>query len=235
MFSKILNYNIFNGSKEELIKYINNMEKVHVISGNPEVLTSGLNNKQLYKNFISDKSVIIPDGVGTVIASKLVKEPVKEKIAGIEVMEELLKYCNENSLGVYFLGTREETLLKCIENIRERYPKILIKGYHNGFFNLDNCKNIVNEIKTVKPYILFAAMGCPRQEKFICKYMEDIPSKIFMGVGGSFDIFAGELKRAPNWMIKLGLEWLYRVYKEPYRIKRLTSIPKFLLKVNREK
>lgn len=82
-----------------------------------------------------------------------------------------------------------------------------------------------------QPYVLFVAMGCPRQETFIAKYMNVLPCKVFMGVGGSFDVIAGKVNRAPKWMINIGLEWLYRVVKEPWRIKRLSSIPKFIFKV----
>lgn len=103
------------------------------------------------------------------------------------------------------------------------------------FFDLNNCENIIQEIKLSEPWAIFVAMGSPRQEIFIEKIMPIVNTKVFMGVGGVFDIFAGELKRAPKWMISLGLEWLYRVIKEPFRIKRLISIPKFLLLVLKNK
>ncbi len=159
------------------------------------------------------------------------KNPVKEKIAGIEVMDDILKMCNNENKKVYLLGTTEEVLDKCIDNLIKKYPKLNISGKHNGFFDMDNCENIINDIKKSEPFALFVAMGCPRQEVFISNYMEKLPCKIFMGVGGSFDVFADKVKRAPKWMIKMNLEWLYRVAKEPYRIKRLIAIPKFLLKV----
>jgi N-acetylglucosaminyldiphosphoundecaprenol N-acetyl-beta-D-mannosaminyltransferase len=96
---------------------------------------------------------------------------------------------------------------------------------------LDNCEDIIYDIDKSGAYILFVAMGAPRQDIFIADNMNRLPCTIYMGVGGSFDVFSGKIKRAPSWMIKLGLEWLYRVFKEPWRIKRLSSIPKFLLKV----
>lgn len=231
MYSKILKYNIFAESKEELIKYIYKSNKIHVVSGNPEVLYTGLNDKKLYENFNDKKSVIIPDGVGVVIASKIVRQPVKEKIAGIEVMDEILRKCEKEDKGVYLLGTKQEILEECIKNLNKKLPNIKIVGSHNGFFDLNNCEDILEDISRNNPYAIFVAMGCPRQENFIVKYMDKLPCKIFMAVGGSFDVIAGKVKRAPRWMIALGLEWLYRVSKEPWRIKRLGSIPKFLLKV----
>lgn len=233
---KILGYEIFSDTKSSLIDIIKcSNNKLHIVSGNPEVLTNGLNNKDLFENFTSKNSVIIPDGIGVVIASKMIKEPVKEKIAGIEVFKDILDYCNESNKGVYLLGARDEILVKCVNNIKSQYKDLNICGYKNGFFDLDNCDDLIKDINDKKPFALFVAMGAPRQEKFISKYMESLDVNIFMGVGGSFDVLSGESKRAPRWMIKLGLEWLYRVAKEPFRIKRLGVIPKFLMKVARER
>jgi len=231
MFSKILNFNIFNGTKEELILHVTKLHKVHIVSGNPEVLENGLKNEVLYNNFMDECSVIIPDGVGTVVASKMVGEPVKEKIAGIEVMDSLIETLTKEEKGIYLLGTKEETLNKCISNLKIKYPKINIVGKHNGYFDIDNCEQILDDINNNHTYALFVAMGCPKQETFIINHMNDLKCSIFMGVGGSFDVIAGDVKRAPKWMIKLGLEWLYRVLKQPQRISRLAVIPKFLLKV----
>lgn len=231
MFSDILEYRVFGGTKKDLLDYLEKVDKVNIVSGNPEILMNGLNNEILHNNFLSEKSIIIPDGVGTVIASKIVGQPVKEKIAGIEVMNSILKKCNDEKKGVYLLGAKKDILEKCIKNITKMFPEIKICGSHDGYFDIDECENILSDIKNSKPYAIFVAMGSPKQEIFIEKYMAILPCKIYMGVGGSFDIIAGELKRAPKWMIKLGLEWLYRVCKEPSRIIRLSAIPKFLIKV----
>jgi len=231
MSSKILNYEIFNGNINQLIQYIEQFKKVHIVSGNPEVLYGALKDDILMKNITNINSVIIPDGIGTVLAAKLAKQPVEVKIAGIEVMDEIVKLCSKQNNSIYLLGAKEDVLIQCKINLMLKFPNLKICGCHNGFFDLQNCDEITNEIINEQPYAIFVAMGTPRQENFIIKYMNILPCKIFMGVGGSFDIFAGKVKRAPKWMIKLGFEWLYRVAKEPWRIKRLASIPKFLLKV----
>ncbi|WPC41309.1 WecB/TagA/CpsF family glycosyltransferase [Clostridium sp. JS66] len=235
MFTRILEYNVFNGNLKELMNYIEKFNKVNIISGNPEVLYNGLNNPLLFNNFTGDNSIIIPDGVGTVMASKVVKNPVKEKIAGIELMEEIVKKCEREGESIYLIGAKQEILDACVEKLQSKYTKLNISGSHNGYFDLNNCSDLIDDIKTKKPYALFIAMGSPRQDVFIIKNMKELPCKVFMGVGGSFDVFAGKVKRAPNWMIKLGLEWLYRVAKEPFRVKRLGSIPKFLLEVIKHK
>lgn len=231
MFTKILDFDVFNENKESLMNYVEGLDKVNIISGNPEVLFNGLNNSLLKKSFNEKDSLIIPDGIGTVIASKLIKEPVKEKIAGIDVVKEVLIQADKKGKSVYFLGAKEDVVVKCVENIRRDYPKLKIAGYHNGYFDMDNCENIIKDIQKSNPWAIFVAMGSPRQEIFIEKIKNIMDTKIYMGVGGVFDIFSGNLKRAPKWMISLGLEWLYRVIKEPFRIKRLISIPKFLIVV----
>jgi len=235
MTTRIFQYEIFNDNIEELLKSINDFEKIHIVSGNPEVLNSGLENNFLLENFTRENSIIIPDGISIVVCSKIVGQPVKEKLAGIEVMESIVKKCEKENKGIYLLGSTQETVDMCNINLRTKYRKLSIVGSHDGFFDLDSCEKILVEIEKVKPQVLFVAMGCPRQELFISKYMDRLPCSVFMGVGGSFDIIAGNLKRAPKWMINLGLEWLYRVVKEPFRIKRLSIIPKFILMVIKEK
>lgn len=231
MFSKILNYNIFNKGKNELMEYLQGFDKVNIISGNPEVLYNGMKDKELFHIFTNSTSVIIPDGIGTVLASKIAKNPVREKIAGIETMELIIEQCEREGRGIYLVGAREEVVRACAQKLKKKYPELIISGWHNGYFDLNNCHDMISDIKNKKPEALFAAMGSPRQDRFILKYMDELPCRYFMGVGGSFDVISGNLKRAPKWMLKLGLEWLYRVYKEPWRIKRLTSIPKFLIAV----
>ena len=231
MYTEILGYKIFNKSMEDLLIEIESREKVNIVSGNPEILFNGLQNERLNKNFKEEYSLIVPDGVGTVIASKIVKSPVKEKIAGIEVMKNIIEIATKEEKGIYLLGAKEEVLSNCISNLKKTYPSIKILGSHNGYFDLNNCTEIVNDIKDKAPWAIFVAMGCPRQEQFIEEHILELPCKIYMGVGGSFDVFAGNVKRAPKWMLKLGLEWLYRVAKEPWRIKRLSAIPRFLWRV----
>ena len=231
----MLGYEIFAANMDECLEVVLSKEKVHIVSGNPEVLYTGLNDKNLFDNFTSDKSLIIPDGVGVQISAKILKTPVEEKIAGIELMKKILEKCEDSGEGIYLLGASEENLKACVANILRDYPRINISGYHNGFFDLDNPREILEEIKEKKPMAVFVAMGCPRQEKFIVRYMDELPCKIFMGVGGSFDVIAEKVNRAPRWMINIGMEWAYRVAKEPWRIKRLGSIPKFIWTVTKSR
>ncbi|WP_368248188.1 WecB/TagA/CpsF family glycosyltransferase [Clostridium perfringens] len=229
MYKELLGYKIFSDNKEELLKEIENKKRVNIISGNPEVLYNGIKNEFLRNSFTKEDALIIPDGVGTLLAAKINGIDITEKIAGIEVMNMLLEEARDKNLKVFLLGAKEEILIKCKEKIKENYDGINIVGSNNGFFDLDNCDDLIEKINESKADILFVAMGAPRQEVFIEKYKDKLCCKILMGVGGSFDVFAGNVNRAPQFMINIGMEWLYRVAKEPWRIKRLGSIPKFLL------
>ncbi|MDV5112336.1 WecB/TagA/CpsF family glycosyltransferase [Clostridium perfringens] len=229
MYKELLGYKIFSDNKEELLKEIENKKRVNIISGNPEVLYNGIKNEFLKNSFTKKDALIIPDGVGTLLAAKINGIDITEKIAGIEVMNMLLEEARDKNLKVFLLGAKEEILIKCKKKIKESYDGIDIVGSNNGFFDLDNCDDLIEKINESKADILFVAMGAPRQEVFIEKYKDKLCCKIFMGVGGSFDVFAGNVNRAPQFMINIGMEWLYRVAKEPWRIKRLGSIPKFLI------
>ncbi|WP_055667623.1 WecB/TagA/CpsF family glycosyltransferase [Desnuesiella massiliensis] len=230
MSISILDFNIFSDTKGLLINEIfRRSGKTHIISGNPEVLFNGYYNEDLNADFKAEESIIIPDGVGVILVSKLLRTPVKEKIAGIEVMQEIIKTCSEEGKSIFLLGAKKNIVEKCIENLEEHYPTLSIAGFNDGYFDINNCDELIEKINSSEAQVLFVAMGCPRQEKFIINYMDRLKCKVFMGVGGSFDVIAGSVNRAPKWMITLGLEWLYRVSKEPWRIKRLNVIPKFIL------
>lgn len=236
MYEKLNDYEIYVGSKRDLVlkidKYLfekSNENKLNIVSGNPEVLLNSENLESLNGFLNRKETLIIPDGIGVVLLLKILKKNITEKIAGIEVMEEVLKIC-QNNFKIYFLGATKENLNLTIKNIQEKYQNIKVCGYNDGYFDNEKVQDIILDINRAKPDVLFVAMGSPRQEIFINKYMDELNCRLFMGVGGSFDLYAGQVKRAPKVMINLGLEWLYRVANEPFRIKRLSSIPKFIFR-----
>lgn len=234
-YANILGFKVFRGSFNEALDEIDKYEKVNIISGNPEVLYAGFNDEILSKEFSSNRAFIIPDGVGTILASKMIKCPVKEKIAGIEFMQAVLEKSARLQKPVYLLGASRDVVQCCVEKIKHQHPGILVAGYRDGYFSDKDEEEIVEEIIRCKPYAVFVALGCPKQEMFIKKYMDVIPANVFMGVGGSFDGISGKVKRAPKFMINMGMEWLYRTIVDPKRIGRLSSIPKFLYLVKRYK
>ncbi|KPU46383.1 putative N-acetylmannosaminyltransferase [Oxobacter pfennigii] len=228
----ILGFDIYNCSKneyvDELMKRLSRGERAIIISGNPEVLYNAKSNSDVLG--LCNEADIIPDGIGVLIAAKLTGQKITEKIAGIDVMEDIMKASEKHGMSFYFLGAEDWVVKKAAKLSSEKY-NVNVKGFHNGYFDINNCQYIIDDINKSGSNVLLAAMGAPRQEIFISKYKNALNCSLLMGVGGSFDVLAGKVNRAPQWMIKLGLEWLYRVSCEPWRIKRLISIPKFLLRV----
>lgn len=228
----ILGFNIIDCSMDDYIKSVmegyRNKQKRIIVSGNPEVLNTAINDDEIAA--LCRASDIIPDGIGVVAAGRITNQHFKQKIAGIEVVEEILKLSQKNGIRIYLLGAEEWVVKKAADECFLKYNSI-IAGCRDGYFSMDNCSDIIDEINKSKADAIFIGMGCPRQERFISRFGNELSCRIIMGVGGSFDVLSGKVNRAPSWMIRLGLEWLYRVSKEPARIIRLKSIPVFLFKV----
>ena len=204
-------------------------QKTFVVTANPELVIFANKNEQYLKT-LKKADFITPDGIGIVIASKILKKPLKERVAGFDLMGKLLEYAEDMGFTVYLLGAKNETLEKAYQNILKKHPNLKIVGKHHGYFDISDEK-VAKEINDLKPDIVFAALGFPKQEYWIERYIEQFEKGLFMGVGGSFDVWAGEVKRAPDLWIKLNLEWLYRLIKQPTRLKRMLALPMFLIKI----
>jgi N-acetylglucosaminyldiphosphoundecaprenol N-acetyl-beta-D-mannosaminyltransferase len=212
---------IYTENIDQLITDINNAaDKIHIISGNAEVLKYPLNNRTIFQQFYAETNIIIPDGISVYYPIKL-KNKNCHKIPGIELMEKLLIEFQNTGKSVYFLGAKEKIVKKMISIFLTRYPALKITGYHNGYFDKSDCQNIILEIKSLQPYALFVALGTPAQENFIFRYMNELSCTLFMGVGGSFDVFSETIKRAPKWMRNLGIEWVYRIIHDPSKLVRI--------------
>lgn len=205
-----------------------------VVTPNPELLMISRKDKTFQK-ILQDASLVVPDGIGVILAAKLLKTPLKERVPGIELMTKILDYIAKESKTCYLLGTSKELVKKAKDNIQDKFKGIQIVGFRDGFFSKEQEESIVEEINRLNPDVLFVAMGAPRQEKFIVRNKDRLNTKLALAVGGSLDVFSGEKKRAPSIMIKLNLEWLHRVLIEPKRIIRLFVIPKFLFLILKEK
>ncbi|GHV72136.1 UDP-N-acetyl-D-mannosaminuronic acid transferase [Spirochaetia bacterium] len=226
----IFNLPIYIDGEKKLLEYIKyNTGKIHIISGNAEVLKYSLQDKTAYELFAAKENIIIPDGISVY---RPIKKKVKtaQKIAGIDFMQLLLDAYQNTDKKVYFLGAREAVIYTLIPIIKQKYPNLNIAGYHHGYFNINDCADIIEDITQSKANILFVALGTPNQENFIFKYMNELPCMLFMGVGGSFDVLSGTIRRAPEWMCRLGIEWLHRLFKDPSKIGRMWNNIVFTLK-----
>jgi N-acetylglucosaminyldiphosphoundecaprenol N-acetyl-beta-D-mannosaminyltransferase len=207
-------------------------EKSTIVAVNPEKLIAA-NKDENVKQLINSATYQIPDGIGVVLASKLKGGRITSRVTGIDMMERLIELSAKKGYRVFLYGAKEEVVKKAKENLEAKYPGLQIVGYSNGYVN--DYDSLVQKINESNADILFVALGSPRQELWIKTYMNDLNVKVMQGVGGSFDVFAGHVKRAPKLFRNLGLEWFYRLVTDPKRFKRQLALPKFLWKVLWEK
>ena len=202
-------------------------QAAYVVTPNPEISEACIKDERLAKA-IAEANYIVPDGIGVIIASKIIGSPLKERVGGFDLATALLPQIAEQGLRLYLLGAKPGVAEKAAENIRKRFPKIRITGTQDGYFQSE--KLVVDAISNAGADIVFVALGSPKQEYFMAKYRDILPANLLMGIGGSLDVFAGVAKRAPNIFIWLNLEWFYRLLCQPWRFARMLKLPKYLLR-----
>lgn len=223
---------------EALLKikeYVNKRESVQVITINPEMVYESTS-KCRFQKIINSCKLVVPDGYGIVWAAEKLGYNLKERVPGIDLMDKILLFANETEYKVFFYGGHQEVIEKAVENIKKKYTNLNICGYANGFLNKDERGCLVSRLKTIEPDFLFVGIGTPKQEFFIHKFLPNFKSCVAMGVGGSFDVYSGIVKRAPKIWQTLHLEWLYRGITDPKRIRRLlVVIPKYMRAVRKQR
>ena len=217
-----------------LEKNLKEDKKMFVVTANPETFMISEKDEEMKKLLLDKDTILVPDGIGIVKAARMINYDVKERIAGIDIANKLLELGNIQKKSIYLFGAKQEVIDSMEEVIREKYPDLKLLGTSNGY-EKDKDK-ILEKIAKLKPDIVLVALGIPLQEKLIYKHLDEFDKGIFVGIGGSFDVISGHKKRAPKIFIKLNLEWLYRIIKEPKRLKRFyDSNVKFLFKVKKIK
>ncbi len=206
--------------------------RTHVVTANPEVVMVAREDARFRQ--LLEQAYVVPDGIGIVYASRWLGHPISERVTGIELMEALMRLADENAWKVYLLGASPEVNEKAAQTLAERYPRARIAGRHDGYFSREEEPKIAATIAAVKPHLLFVALGAPKQDEWIARYWDEIHVPLAMGVGGSFDVIAGTVKRAPEMWQRMHLEWLYRLLRQPSRWRRQLAIPRFVLAVLRD-
>lgn len=201
-----------------------------ICTPNTEILMSAKDDEAL-KKVLKTSDMNIPDGIGLLIASKIHKLGLIEKVAGVDLMKEILHYCNLSKKSVYIFGGDQESAEGAANAIRNEYKTIRIAGYRNGYFNEEETDKIIADINKAQPDLLLIGLGAPKQEFWMYNNRQKLDVKLGMGIGGGIDILSGRTKRAPKIFVSLGLEWLHRLIKQPQRFVRMLVLPKFLFKV----
>lgn len=197
--------------------FISSKKPHQIVVLNAAKVVKALHDNKL-KNIILSADLIGPDGLPIVWVSRLLGDPLPGRVNGTDLMERLVELANEKGYSVYFFGAKQEVVEKVVDIYSKKYPNLKIAGFRNGYFSKDEEPKIVEEIRNAHPDILFIAMGTPMKEEFVNRNLQKLNVPVCHGVGGSFDVVAGLVKRAPLWMQKSGLEWAYRVYQEPRRM-----------------
>lgn len=202
-----------------------------IVTANPETIMCAKSD-QLFAEVLDKASLVVADGVGVVWASKVLGKPVPAKIPGIELAEEILYRSADKGWKVFLVGSEHGVAEKAAGKLQKILPNLNIVGTRHGFFKSGpEERAVISMIKEAKPDILLAALGVPRQEKWLAAHLGTMRIPLAIGVGGSFNVWAGIDKRAPLWMRKIHLEWFYRLIRQPWRIKRIAVLPIFVLSV----
>ncbi|TCK93465.1 N-acetylglucosaminyldiphosphoundecaprenol N-acetyl-beta-D-mannosaminyltransferase [Natranaerovirga hydrolytica] len=214
-----------------VIGFLNSKEKLHMIfTPNPEIVMIAQKEIKL-QEILNHSDLVVPDGIGIVKAAKILKDPLTERVAGYDLVQNVFEKISKTNHTVYFLGGAKEVADQAAKNMQEKYPGLKIIGCHDGYFSKNEEMTIIQEINELKPDLLLVGLGAPRQEMWLYDNRKKLNAKACIGVGGSFDVMSGKVKRAPKWMIKSNLEWFYRLLVQPTRIKRMINLPIFMLKV----
>lgn len=228
---KLQGLNVDSFTFEEAIEYAKTISG-QVVTINPEMINNAVQNPE-FAGIINNAELVIPDGIGVQIGLKILGYNVR-RIAGIEFSRRMIEECAKSEQSVALVGAKPEIVQKAKENLEHEIQGLYVTYAHDGYFKDDD--EILNELKIRQPRLVLCALGSPKQEEFILKAKKLLPDALFVGVGGSFDVWSGVVERAPEIYQKLGLEWLYRTVKEPKRFKRIfPTLPLFVLKVLREK
>ncbi len=238
----ILGFSVDRVSMDEAVEAFSRLMRAEknrislIVTPNSEILVSAEKNSEL-ADIIHAADLVIPDGIGLVYASKILGQPLKERVTGVDLLTRILEYLEENGKMIFLLGSKpgdsENPAVSelAAEKMKERFPNLVVAGTHHGYFKEQDEPALVEEINRSGADFLCVALGSPKQEQFVWRNRERLKPKVAIGVGGSLDVWAGTVKRAPEFYQKHGIEWLYRFAKQPSRYKRMAALPLFMLKI----
>ena len=209
--------NLYTGSQPEFFKRaslaMDQEEKLFVVTANPETMMIGVQDQDLDAVLCKPSTVIVPDGIGVVKGAQSLGIETQGRVTGVELAAHLIRHAGETNRSIYLYGAKEEVLQSLVSRIQREHPGAVIAGCRNGYGQDDD--EVFEEILRLKPDVILVALGIPRQELLIDRWLPRFSKGIFVGVGGSFDVLSGSKKRAPQFFVRCNLEWLYRIMKEP--------------------
>ncbi|NLZ52852.1 MAG: WecB/TagA/CpsF family glycosyltransferase [Thermoanaerobacteraceae bacterium] len=211
-------------------KFLQSYGRKVIVTPNAEIIMAARKSKDLME-MLNKADICLPDGIGVVIASRILGKPLLERTTGFDLMIKVIKMAQKQGLSLFLLGGKPGVAQKAAVQLKLMFPGVNICGTHHGYFKEEEEHKIIDIINDNKTDILLVAMGFPKQEKFMIESKDKLEFRIAMGVGGSFDVLSGNVSRAPVFMQKAGLEWLFRLITQPWRFKRMKVLPLFLIEV----
>lgn len=198
----------------------------YVVTPNPEFILSAKKD-ETFRSILNQADLALPDGIGVVYAAKILGRPLKGRAPGVDFAQGLMARMARSGQALYLLGAKPGVAEQAAENLRKTHPGLHICGTHDGYFKED--KPVVDAIRAAKADVVFVCLGAPKQELWMAKNGPETGAKLAVGLGGCLDVFAGNIQRAPELWQKAGLEWLYRLIREPSRIGRMARLPLILV------
>lgn len=217
-------------SAEKIYEMTENDGFHYVFTPNSEIVMAA-GKDESFKALLNSADLLTADGIGIIYASKILGSPIEERASGYDISLKLMELLKKGGKTLYLFGAAPGVAETAKLKLEEKFDGISICGFHDGYFDKEEEKNVIFDINSKKPDVLFVCLGSPKQEKWIFDNKDKLEVKVAMGLGGCLDVYAGNVKRAPDIYIKLGLEWLYRLLKEPKRFFRMLALPKFMIKV----
>lgn len=215
----------------QVVGYLQGTGQHTVFTPNPEIIMEAQDDQEMM-TILKKADLVVADGIGVVLASKILKVPtLPERVGGFDLMQNVLNKIKDTEIRVYFLGSKPGVATEAVKNMKKKYPGINIVGESDGYFTQDDEPALINTIKDLNVNLLLVGLGAPRQEKWINQHLGSLGVNVAVGVGGSLDVMAGVVKRAPVIYQKLGLEWFYRLITNPKRAKRMMNLPIFGAKI----
>jgi N-acetylglucosaminyldiphosphoundecaprenol N-acetyl-beta-D-mannosaminyltransferase len=209
-------------------------EPHHVVTINPEYVMIAQQNRE-FRQVLNDADLALPDGAGLLWASRVVGRPLQARVTGIDTVEAFAARAARRGFRLFLLGAADGVAEKAARRLQQKYPGLIIAGTYSGSPSADEEEEICERILAAKTNVLLVAYGAPRQDLWIARNLKRLGVQVAMGIGGTLDFIAGVSIRAPRWMREHDLEWLYRLIREPYRWRRMLTLPKFVVAVLQEK
>lgn len=188
-----------------------------------------------FRRLVNSAALVTPDGMGVMLVARILGTSFPEKVSGVDLAQRLCAACADDPFRVFFLGAGPGVAQLAAEKLRAKYPGLQIVGTHHGYFDASDEPAVIRSVRSAQAQLLFVALGSPRQEEWIASHLEETGATVGLGVGGSFDIYAGRVRLAPEWVRRAGLEWAYRLAREPKRWRVTLTLPLIVLLAFKER